>query len=222
MELISAETMPTRYFSWVITPLTPSYLTTILYLWCTIFCIYDSQYLQWRLDRLDFLTFPRLCFFRPSPPWSDGLVRSFSLSLKTVYCAKVYLLKWIAFLLMIVLACLRLANRSSDELGHPPVADLSGIPNLFGACIYSFMCHHSLPSLVTPISPKRHIYRLFTSDYIIVAGFYLLLSFTGIFAFPVLNDLYTLNFVPDRCSSNDTAGLLLDSSLGGDTEWILS
>jgi len=120
---------------------------------------------------------------------------------------------------MIVLACIRLAKYSSDELGHPAVGKLDGIPNLFGACIYSFMCHHSLPSLVTPISPKRHIYRLFTSDYVIVAGFYLLLAFTGIFAFPVLNDLYTLNFIPDRCSSlNDSTGIHHYSSGAGEIE----
>jgi len=36
--------------------------------------------------------------------------------------------------------------------GHTLVADISGVPNLFGVCVYSFMCHHSLPSLITPIS----------------------------------------------------------------------
>jgi len=35
---------------------------------------------------------------------------------------------------------------------HTLVADISGVPNLFGVCVYSFMCHHSLPSLITPIS----------------------------------------------------------------------
>jgi len=140
----------------------------------------------------------------------------FNVSKTMLLQAVTTLVRWAAFLLMIVLACIRLAKYSSDELGHPAVGKLDGIPNLFGACIYSFMCHHSLPSLVTPISPKRHIYRLFTSDYVIVAGFYLLLAFTGIFAFPVLNDLYTLNFIPDRCSSlNDSTGIHHYSSDGG-------
>ena len=109
---------------------------------------------------------------------------------------------------MIVLACIRLSNLSLEELGHPSVANIGGVPNLFGACIYSFMCHHSLPSLVTPITPKKYIYRLFASDYILIAGFYLLLAFTGIFAFPTLNDLYTLNFIPDKCSPNTTDSVL--------------
>jgi len=118
------------------------------------------------------------------------------------------LVRWAAFLLMIVLACIRLSNLSLEELGHPSVANIGGVPNLFGACIYSFMCHHSLPSLVTPITPKKYIYRLFASDYILIAGFYLLLAFTGIFAFPTLNDLYTLNFIPDKCSPNTTDSVL--------------
>ena len=29
----------------------------------------------------------------------------------------------------------------------PPMARIGGLPNLFGVCVYSFMCHHSLPSL---------------------------------------------------------------------------
>ncbi len=32
---------------------------------------------------------------------------------------------------------------------HPPVMRIDGLPNLFGVCVYSFMCHHSLPSLGT-------------------------------------------------------------------------
>ena len=64
------------------------------------------------------------------------------------------------------------------------------------------MNYQSLPSLVTPISPKRGLFKLLALDYILIAGFYLLLGFTGIFAFPHLEDLYTLNFVPNRCPSN--------------------
>jgi len=59
------------------------------------------------------------------------------------------------------------------------------------------MCHHSLPSLVTPISNKRHINRLLSFDYVMILAFYLLLAFTGIFAFEELKDLYTLNFQPE-------------------------
>merc|ERR1719384_1406130 len=59
------------------------------------------------------------------------------------------------------------------------------------------MCHHSLPSLVTPISRKRGINALLFLDYFVILLFYFLLAFTGIFAFEEINDLYTLNFQPE-------------------------
>ena len=53
-------------------------------------------------------------------------------------------MRWTAFIIMITLAGLRL---SRGIIFRPPVSDFSGVPNLFGVCFYSFMCHHSLPSL---------------------------------------------------------------------------
>ena len=49
-----------------------------------------------------------------------------------------------AFLIMVVLATLRLSNMPPAQ---PPSSRISGLPNLFGVCVYSFMCHHSLPGL---------------------------------------------------------------------------
>ena len=55
-------------------------------------------------------------------------------------------------------------------------------------------------SLVCPLSDRCVCLSLGTAllaaDYILIVAFYLLLAFTGIFAFPSLYDLYTLNFVP--------------------------
>jgi amino acid permease len=56
------------------------------------------------------------------------------------------------------------------------VANFSGVPNLFGVCVYSFMCHHSLPSLVTPITKKRNINWLIASDFMLVLLFYVLVK----------------------------------------------
>lgn len=42
---------------------------------------------------------------------------------------------------MISLACIRISNPEQDH-GQPSVANVNGLPNLFGACVYSFMCHH--------------------------------------------------------------------------------
>ncbi|XP_043208660.1 transmembrane protein 104-like isoform X1 [Amphibalanus amphitrite] len=113
------------------------------------------------------------------------------------------LMRWGAFGLMVVLALRRLVA-AGRPLGHPPAFRPAGLPTLFGVCVYSFMCHHSLPSLITPISNKSRITALLAADYVLILAFYLLLAFTGIFAFPSLYDLYTLNFVP--CDEGQSIG----------------
>ena len=102
-----------------------------------------------------------------------------------------------AFFTMIVLACIQLAK--GHDRGNPQLARFSGIPMLFGVCVYSFMCHHSLPSIATPISNKSRIHSLFAADYSLILVFYLVLSLTGVFTFANIKDLYTLNFQPDPC-----------------------
>ena len=67
------------------------------------------------------------------------------------------------------------------------------------------MCHHSLPALVAPIANKSTLNRSLSLDYVLIAGFYLLLALTGSFAFAHLDDLYTLDFGPrgaGDCSKN--------------------
>ncbi|CAH0719512.1 unnamed protein product, partial [Brenthis ino] len=103
-------------------------------------------------------------------------------------------MRWLAFAIMISMAIRLLAVRGPR--GHPPAFDVTGMPTLFGACVYSFMCHHSLPALISPIRGKSHIGLHLSLDYALISVFYLLLAFTGAFAFAQLNDLYTLNFVP--------------------------
>ncbi|XP_007099772.2 transmembrane protein 104 isoform X1 [Physeter macrocephalus] len=112
------------------------------------------------------------------------------------------LMRWIAFAIMIVLALVRIGRGRGE--GHPPLASVSGLRNLLGVGVYSFMCQHSLPSLVTPVSSKRHLTRLVFLDYVLILAFYGLLSFTAIFCFrgDSLLDMYTLNFA--RC---DVVGL---------------
>ncbi|XP_053658979.1 transmembrane protein 104 homolog [Anopheles marshallii] len=117
------------------------------------------------------------------------------------------LFRWLAFSVMISIAIHRLlAPVDSTTLPITPKrADISGIPYLIGTCIYSFMCHHSLPSLLTPIANKARLKALLSLDYVLIGGFYLALALTGIFAFADIKDLYTLNFVP---SPDQTNGLL--------------
>lgn len=108
------------------------------------------------------------------------------------------LMRWIAFTMMIILALIRIGKGHGE--GHPSMAQVSGVPNLFGVCVYSFMCQHSLPSLVTPISNKQRMSALVMADYILILCFYGLLSLTAIFCFDssLLRDMYTLNFT-DNC-----------------------
>lgn len=107
--------------------------------------------------------------------------------------------RWTAFVLMIGLATAALLTDGAQ--GHPPVANILGLPSLFGACVYSFMCHHSLPSLIVPISDKKHLKSLLSCDYLLILTFYIVLAITGAFAFAQLEDLYTLNFIPKSGNS---------------------
>lgn len=103
-------------------------------------------------------------------------------------------MRWLAFAIMISMAIRLLATRGPQ--GHPPAFAVPGLPPLFGACVYSFMCHHSLPGLVSPIRGKNRLGPHLALDYALITVFYLLLAFSGAFAFAHLSDLYTLNFVP--------------------------
>lgn len=103
---------------------------------------------------------------------------------------------FIAFIFMISIALKLLITDGAK--GHPVSMNIYGVPALFGACVYSFMCHHSLPSLLAPIRDKQAVLRTLGVDYIVICLFYILLAMTGIFAFERLEDLYTLNFIPDQ------------------------
>jgi amino acid permease len=95
---------------------------------------------------------------------------------------------------MIILSIIQLSKVGAK--GNPPIANVSGMTNLFGVCVYAFMCHHSLPQMTTPIRNKSSIYRLIAADYLFIMAFYLLLCFTAVYTFADIEDLYTLNFGP--------------------------
>ena len=97
---------------------------------------------------------------------------------------------------MIILVIVQIALGRS-RAGSLSLANPQGLPALFGISIYSFMCHHSLPGMVTPMSTKRHLYKLLMADFIVILVLYLLISYTAVFRFgSLLQDLYTLNFFP--------------------------
>ncbi|GAB6027248.1 hypothetical protein CHUAL_001533 [Chamberlinius hualienensis] len=110
-------------------------------------------------------------------------------------------LRWLSFSTMIILSLIHLTR--GKALPSPKAVYFDNLPNLFGICVYSFMCHHSLPSLITPITYKTNVYRMMALNYSCILGFYLLLALTGVFSFEHVKDLYTLNFEPDRCDPNN-------------------
>ena len=108
--------------------------------------------------------------------------------------------RWVAFISMIALTAITLIR--GEGKGSPVSSNISGLPNLFGVCVYSFMCHHSLPLLVTPIRQKeKWLYSVLSTDYLLILTFYLLMSFTAIYTFSDLQDIYTLNFQEKSSSS---------------------
>lgn len=108
--------------------------------------------------------------------------------------------RWMTFTIMITIAIRRLIV--NGQQGYPPMANFYGIPSMFGACVYSFMCHHSLPALIAPIRDKNRLHTKLAADYTLISYFYLFLAVTGTFAFAHLEDLYTLNFIPSAKQSN--------------------
>lgn len=120
------------------------------------------------------------------------------------------IMRWVAFITMITLAILKINDNSQKSI-KPNVnfVDVANVPNFFGVCIYAFMCHHSLPGIITPMKNKQNYKYVFVGVYLCVLSFYLLLSFTGVYAFgDSLNDFYTLNFLPNK-QDRDNQGLLL-------------
>eukprot|EP00750_Incisomonas_marina_P011013 INCI16331.10.p1 GENE.INCI16331.10~~INCI16331.10.p1 ORF type:complete len:637 (+),score=108.54 INCI16331.10:130-2040(+) len=88
-----------------------------------------------------------------------------------------------------------LAEESIESL----VATLRSLQALFGVSLYSFMCHHSLPSIVTPVlDPKHRVATVFLfGTYLAVLSIYLLMGVGATLRFPNpadIQDLYTLNF----------------------------
>ena len=96
---------------------------------------------------------------------------------------------------MIALALYHITKHEGH--GDATMFDISQLPTFFGVAVYSFMCQHSLPSILTPTKQKRKLNKIFMSSFSLVLSFYLLLSVTAVFCFPKENikDLYTLNFL---------------------------
>mmetsp|Transcript_16118 Transcript_16118/g.33213 ORF Transcript_16118/g.33213 Transcript_16118/m.33213 type:complete len:386 (+) Transcript_16118:375-1532(+) len=115
----------------------------------------------------------------------------------------------LAFVLMILIALVTIFSKSGADPANVPISNLSGIPTLWGTIIYCFMCHHSIPGLISPLQKKRKVNLLMFLVYCGILVFYLLLSSTALFAYGDSNlsddcksvypcqidSLYTYNFL---------------------------
>uniref|UniRef100_A0A0N5AT67 Aa_trans domain-containing protein n=1 Tax=Syphacia muris TaxID=451379 RepID=A0A0N5AT67_9BILA len=119
-----------------------------------------------------------------------GVSRTKYLQISTNLC------RWTAFVLMITLASLKLTE--SGVQGQPKIVELSGFGPLFGTTVYAFMCHHSLPAVLTPIRYKKYLISGLAAVFAVIMLFYIALSVTGSLAFRTIMDVYTLNFLENR------------------------
>lgn len=98
---------------------------------------------------------------------------------------------------MIILATLRLISPTQKH-GNTPATNFIEVPQLIGASIYAFMCHHSIPSVISPIKNKNKILLKVAANFLFVYILYMFLCMTGVFAFPKVEELYTINFTPTQ------------------------
>lgn len=116
---------------------------------------------------------------------------------------------------MIVCASIFISRPSSASeewgvtFGNLPLFKFSGLGDIFGAAVYAFMCHHSIPGIIAPMRNKSILKRLFAIDYVFILLMNLAMCFTAVIAFGnapnedcksepsapcKIQDLYTLNF----------------------------
>ncbi|KAI9907280.1 hypothetical protein PsorP6_004729 [Peronosclerospora sorghi] len=102
-----------------------------------------------------------------------------------------------SFGLMIVLASVGIARghgrNVTDVISYEKPYNIA---TFFGVCIYSFMCHHSIPGLITPITDKTQVYVVLASAFMAVLSVYFVLCISAAFRFlpESVEDVYTLNF----------------------------
>ena len=89
---------------------------------------------------------------------------------------------------LVVIATVKLVESGR---GHPALANISGFPTLFGVSVTAFMCHHTLPGIITPMRTKKRIFLLLFVDFLSALAFYVIIAYTGAFLFQQdrLNDV---------------------------------
>lgn len=143
------------------------------------------------------------------PPWAfDAFLATF-VALIVPFCffdfqkTKVLqigtlLIRNAAILTMVVLALKAVRQRGPRTEGVP-YFKLQSLPNLFGGAVYAFMCHHSLPGIITPMREKSLISRVTFVAFVGIFFIYLLLFISCGLAFGLkAEDPITFNFPPEK------------------------
>ena len=96
---------------------------------------------------------------------------------------------------MFVISIMHITKQGIHKV-RPPIFHAKGIPYLFGATVYSFMLHHSIPSVVMPVQHKERLTNILGLVMTAAHFFYSVLSITAIFTFhnSDIEDVYTLSF----------------------------
>ena len=73
----------------------------------------------------------------------------------------------LAFFLMILLSLIFIIE-GKGSVKNLQLFNFSEFAHLFSISIYAFMCHHSLPSIISPIKDKRRLNVMFSFDFILI------------------------------------------------------
>lgn len=114
---------------------------------------------------------------------------------KSLLCCMV-LLRWCAFISMIVLAFSRIAKGLDDGPENRKINKLYSIPTYIGICMNVFMIQYSLPNNISNVADKDRFPRTLCFSYITGVTAIALILITATFAFTPseIQDIYSLNF----------------------------
>jgi hypothetical protein len=113
-----------------------------------------------------------------------------------------------AFATMVVIAIIAIAKGDGPNVSKIEIANFSAFPTLFGASVYAFMCHHSIPGLLAPVEKKNKVTTLFTVDFVSIFVAYILLAYSAVFAYDQypIPSTYTTFF---RGKTNEVVAIIL-------------
>ncbi|KAJ5070333.1 transmembrane protein [Anaeramoeba ignava] len=130
------------------------------------FSEYNSYYLYLTIFAL--VTIP-WAFFRFQ---NTKILQLFTMSLRNV-----------CIFTMIVLLITYISDGKGADPKNLKWFSVGGLPNLFGASIFSMMCHHSISGLISPVRNKRKINTYVLVDFIVITLIYILLALFAVLSF---------------------------------------